>query len=361
MIKVNWTEEVFPEGYNRYTIKDLQFRIVQKDNEFVKEGTDIIAIYHPITGYWGETQFTIKAPITGVFEVGEAYNKVQANKNYGTQLYSITTFDEVVADFDWIKYQIYTDSFTRNKGVRWTNLPRANVTHPFYNVNITFSFEYDNGVPYLLVRQFEKPKQKDTITFLFEDGEIRSYTVSDKVIKDSSIIRQAPCYIICFELTKSDLDKFTSSSVISYRYESKGVRSKDSQIALYNNQELGQILIKKFANKFAEALADIDHKWLIDQKEESTSPDEPCYVYLMVDTANGYHKIGISNNPEYREGTLQSEKPTIELLCAKQFPSRVIAKAIESALHKTYEAKHLRGEWFQLDAKDIIDLMATLK
>ena len=81
----------------------------------------------------------------------------------------------------------------------------------------------------------------------------------------------------------------------------------------------------------------------------------------MVDTANGYHKIGISNKPEYREGTLQSEKPTIELLCAKQFPSRTIAKAIESALHKTYEEKRLRGEWFQLEAKDIIELMATLK
>ena len=88
--------------------------------------------------------------------------------------------------------------------------------------------------------------------------------------------------------------------------------------------------------------------------------DNTCYVYLMHDTSHGYYKIGISNQPEYRERTLQSEKPTIEKICAKAYPNRTIAGAIESALHKAYESKRLRGEWFSLDANDITAIIATL-
>ena len=85
-----------------------------------------------------------------------------------------------------------------------------------------------------------------------------------------------------------------------------------------------------------------------------------CYVYLMNDTANGYYKIGMSNNPEYRETTLQSEKPTIVKVCQKKFPSRRIAQAIESALHRVYESKRIRGEWFSLKGKDIWEIKQTL-
>ena len=83
-------------------------------------------------------------------------------------------------------------------------------------------------------------------------------------------------------------------------------------------------------------------------------------MYLMLDEANGYYKIGISNKPRYREHTLQSEKPSIQLICAKEYPNRRIAEAIESALHKAYSAEHMRGEWFNLTAKDVQEITQTL-
>ena len=86
-----------------------------------------------------------------------------------------------------------------------------------------------------------------------------------------------------------------------------------------------------------------------------------CYVYLMKDISNGYYKIGISNTPEYRERTLQSEKPTIEMLACKKFPTRKIAEAIESALHIAYSQQRLRGEWFKLDEADVAAIIETLK
>ena len=88
---------------------------------------------------------------------------------------------------------------------------------------------------------------------------------------------------------------------------------------------------------------------------------EVCHLYLMKDLANGFYKIGISNNPEYREKTLQSEKPTIELITSKGFSNRKIALAFESSLHKSYENKRLRGEWFELNEREIAEIKEILK
>ena len=86
-----------------------------------------------------------------------------------------------------------------------------------------------------------------------------------------------------------------------------------------------------------------------------------CYVYMMLDSSNGFYKIGMSNNPEYRESTLQGEKPTIEKVCERKYPSRRIAAAIESSLHKVFDAKRIRGEWFRLEPFDVWQIKETLK
>jgi hypothetical protein len=81
----------------------------------------------------------------------------------------------------------------------------------------------------------------------------------------------------------------------------------------------------------------------------------------MIDTTNSFHKLGISNKPQYREKTLQADKPTIELLCSKEFPNRKIAESIEKSLHMTFDNKRIRGEWFELDEKEVEDIIETLK
>jgi hypothetical protein len=87
---------------------------------------------------------------------------------------------------------------------------------------------------------------------------------------------------------------------------------------------------------------------------------EECYVYFMFDTKSQYYKIGISNLPEWREKTLQSEKPSIKLIAAKKFVNRRIAANFEKALHDSYSHKRKRGEWFQLDQEDINEIRITL-
>lgn len=80
----------------------------------------------------------------------------------------------------------------------------------------------------------------------------------------------------------------------------------------------------------------------------------------MLDEANGYYKIGISNKPKYREKTLQSEKPTITLIACRQYPIRSIAEAFESALHQAFSDKHIRGEWFALTENDVQNIKQSL-
>jgi len=86
-----------------------------------------------------------------------------------------------------------------------------------------------------------------------------------------------------------------------------------------------------------------------------------CSVYLMIDQNTRFHKIGISNSPQHREKTLQSEKPTIELLASKRFPARKIAESFEKALHVAYKEKRIRGEWFDLDDVEVNQIIEALQ
>jgi hypothetical protein len=129
----------------------------------------------------------------------------------------------------------------------------------------------------------------------------------------------------------------------------------------YRKYENLQDLIKILFSDYLTKVSQLSHREMMQDRVEVKDGLNSCFVYLMIDRVNNFHKIGISNTPEYRERTLQSEKPTIELLAAKLYPSRKIAESIEKALHSTFKAKNIRGEWFNLDAVDIEQVSEVLK
>ena len=174
-----------------------------------------------------------------------------------------------------------------------------------------------------------------------------------------------------YQLTDSDLseleaNKFTKWRIIGVDGEPllSGNNNCCSHIMSETNesQRLSYDTFQRFIIDFRGIVRNnTPHEQLAEtQTEELNNGEKPCYVYLMIDTTNNFHKIGISNNPKYREHTLQSDKPTIELVCAKEYPSREIAEAIESALHRVYASKRIRGEWFNLDETDIDGIRKTL-
>jgi hypothetical protein len=75
--------------------------------------------------------------------------------------------------------------------------------------------------------------------------------------------------------------------------------------------------------------------------QEDNKRETKSKTYLLKDKNTGFYKIGKSVNPKNREKTLQSEKPTYELL-------KVWDKNIEKELHNKYATQRVRGEWFDL-------------
>lgn len=93
---------------------------------------------------------------------------------------------------------------------------------------------------------------------------------------------------------------------------------------------------------------------------QTMTTSETCYTYLMQDKATGYYKIGMSKSPEYRERTLQCEKPTIVLLASRKYYSREEARKHERDLHNKYRHARVRGEWFNLSKNEVIDVKFNL-
>jgi hypothetical protein len=171
------------------------------------------------------------------------------------------------------------------------------------------------------------------------------------------------------ELSQDDISYMMNNDCVSWRvrFSKQPFMSVvgSSNESIWCPKEYAGDVFRSYSSQFMQLIEELQNEYTISFSSKSNSKptvatNETCFVYLMVDTSNGYFKIGTSNDPEYREHTLQSEKPTIEKLCAKEYPNRTIASAIESALHKAYESKRLRGEWFVLDADDVNAIIATL-
>lgn len=77
----------------------------------------------------------------------------------------------------------------------------------------------------------------------------------------------------------------------------------------------------------------------------------PKMVYLMRNNRNGLIKIGVSSRPAYREKTLQSDEPAIELVWVSEG-----GEERELELHARFANKRVRGEWFKLSGDDVRDI-----
>ena len=127
------------------------------------------------------------------------------------------------------------------------------------------------------------------------------------------------------------------------------ISPQNKKIPFYKITKKGFILLAmSFTGEFADIIKerivsgvsfdiDIDS---IDFEVDYTHISQKTYI--MIDKKNKLVKIGKSKTPRFREKTLQSEKPTIELLC-------ICEKLVESEIHNEYDLYRVRGEWFRLN------------
>lgn len=88
-----------------------------------------------------------------------------------------------------------------------------------------------------------------------------------------------------------------------------------------------------------------------ERRNQEKKASKQRFVYLMRNNLTGKHKIGKSIDPTFREKTLQSQEPDVTLLfyCSEEIIT-------EKYLQEIFAEKRVRGEWFDLDSNDILEI-----
>jgi len=143
----------------------------------------------------------------------------------------------------------------------------------------------------------------------------------------------------------SDIRK-TYTEQVNIHYEGKSIVGLDIDNDI-NAIDYIDTLIRRL-EVYNEKLRDIYS--IANKKPIKSVQLKMSHIYMMKNIRNGYIKIGRSNNPEFRERTLQSEAPEIELI----FSSPLTFAANEKRLHSILSHKRIRGEWFDLNDEEVL-------
>lgn len=402
-------------------VENVSLKWKVKNYSYVKEG-DLIMEVSLSTG----KIYEIKSPRNG-FLIRIVYYNVRI-KSFRSTIDIINAKNVAIAGLfdsyeDYIdksyKYEskIEIDDFTKQRKIKWKTIAKPlfqidlsqdsysfkdlafskKIRYSSYGNNqmplivprnplFSFSFIFEDGLGYIEFtynHQKIKLKKNDTISFLFENGDIVDFRIPMKPYKidETQNYKHFRC-----QLYLEDINILIKELISKWRisFSESGKASLTTKIG--NEPKLGKetnlgthplgdfeakalpFLIQNYAKSYINILHRKCSKYEFPKKiqPQNSTIDysdvfDWCYVYLMKDLTNGYYKIGISNNPQYREHTLQSEKPTIEMIGNKKFPSRKIAEAFEKALHQAYSNQHIRGEWFSLSGFDVATILESFK
>lgn len=335
-----------------------------------------------VSTYKGIDLFDFKFPTEGYFSLIEELNR------FRSYAICIIFFEkkEVLLEHRFCNYPIVKkDPFNNKVVLEWKSIggPSSKYhnligeqtgkrfdSRSYITLNnwLFFKLKNDNGLDYISfefdIREI-KLKTGDSIFFLLSNESViefelhkKFHTIEPRVIKGVDV-----------PLNQEELRSLSKHEIEKIRvHEKKNNFKVDIGISDFIHQwdmykEYRQYVIRNlFANHLEQVENMIDDYKPITGKRNviNDTSDDPCHVYLMKDLANGFYKIGISNEPAYREHTLQSEKPTIELIESKEFPSRKIADSFEKALHDAFDSKRLRGEWFELDESEVEEIKKSL-
>ena len=326
---------------------------------------DSIYIKAPCNGY---INFTYKV---GRFLIPSTFLKSKIEFHMTLEYYYQSLKKEDINNFNY-DCEIQKDLILNDYRLHWkSNFFISNFSDDYY-FQIELNIRDGNPILHFRYRMKETIKVNDSLCFFTEkDGAPflqlkvvkRPHRVDTKLKEvdivlsnsDIDLLLNNKFYFLCVVHTNGNRFSFYENSVIPF----------DGACAGHFGQTASSFLFKKYVNNFKDAF-DLYISEYLPPKISNTSvlgeiKFDVCYLYLMHDTRNGYYKIGMSKEPQYRERTLQSEKPSIELVCTKELPSRDIARAFESALHNVFAEKRIRGEWFELSEYDVAILKKTLE
>lgn len=80
------------------------------------------------------------------------------------------------------------------------------------------------------------------------------------------------------------------------------------------------------------------------------------FVYVMQNRRNGLFKIGFSKKPYFREKTLQSQEPEVEMIFSHKGSIE-----LEKLIHGNFSRNRIRGEWFSLTEDELESVKLMLE
>jgi len=104
-----------------------------------------------------------------------------------------------------------------------------------------------------------------------------------------------------------------------------------------------------FLKRYEEKVLNMHTAKYISSLQKKPKSKQLKSLYLMKDKrASGFYKIGVSQSPKAREKTLQSEKPSIQMVGNWESLGRY-----ERKWHKFFDNQRKRGEWFKLSNSQV--------
>lgn len=353
-------------GYNKQL--EVHEQLVGNGN-YVKKGDDLLILCE-------KTYFRTSGTVKGLVLQANMDGYIRfIRQDYFHKLTDGDTLYEIYKDKDLLLDKIYPIRFVLTKDdFTGTQIVKQSIddmdAKGMRMNNIYISLVCNNGNHSMLIKYESnncRIKKNYKIYILLGNQEVLKYTIHKRPVNDK------PFSNFSVSVTQTDLEKMRDYGISYWRiyndenvqcYSGRNICANKLYDDYLSTEDIHNPISRKYVKKYLELAKSIEvvqEKNVEEDKDDNNFRNQPCYLYLMVDTTNNFHKIGISNKPKYREHTLQSDKPTIELVTAKKFPTRPIAEAFEAALHKTYDEKRIRGEWFNLNEEDVENIKETLK
>ena len=365
-----FSQSYFDKGFH---IKEW----LKQDGEFVNQGETILILAEGNYSFDNDNIYMHLAEKSGFLDIVNYYKNFLDQNNL---VYIINENDENRLNRKFINTaDIKFDDFANKKIIKWKQVGSnygysEGITSISNDNKTTFTFAFNNleNKDFIVFQFFSKEmmlSKGDVISFLFTDNKIIDFPINEVSYKavhpHIEKLFENKVQITLDELLHFENTEF-SKWKITLRKQNREIIGGENGIGQYEPNKSLRTVIRKFTKEYCDLVSSEieNYKPLLERDTLTLSVEmtvaEECHVYLMTDTINHYHKIGISNKPSWREKTLQSEKPTIELLASKKFINRKIAASFEKALHETYTQKRIRGEWFTLDLNEVNEIVKTL-
>jgi predicted GIY-YIG superfamily endonuclease len=81
------------------------------------------------------------------------------------------------------------------------------------------------------------------------------------------------------------------------------------------------------------------------------------YLYAIADNTNQLIKIGYAADPKKRCAQLQTGNPNTLLVIWQVAIDETRARLVENKIHKEYNYKRVRGEWFRMCATEAAHIL----